>query len=144
MAAAGTSSPLHAVAVVDRFCRSERSRDFVGISRRLASSHRSSHRSQTSTSEHGFCCSLPGKRVFAMTVHQSRRAVLAFATLVVTSITIGAPVPLTAHPLHPPIANHVLRSYAQVHETHKAIAPRSRAAPFGDNVADPFASIHLE
>jgi hypothetical protein len=34
-----------------------------------------------------------------MTVHQPRRAVLAFATLVVASIAIGAPVSLVACPL---------------------------------------------
>jgi hypothetical protein len=79
-----------------------------------------------------------------MTVHQSRRVVLALMTLLVTSITIGAPIPLAASPLHPPIANHVARPDAQFHGTHRAIAPRSPAAQFGDHGDDPFASLHFE
>ena len=79
-----------------------------------------------------------------MTAHQPRRAVLAFATLVVASITIGAPIPLAACPLHAPITKRVVLSVAQVHRTNRAIALPSAAAHFEDHVADPFASMHFE
>lgn len=93
-----------------------------------------------------------------MTVHQSRRVVLALITLLVTSITIGAPIPLAASPLHPPITKHVARPDAQTSpwarfdnlydlqapRTHRAIAPRSPAAQFGDHGDNPFASMHFE
>ena len=79
-----------------------------------------------------------------MTVHQPRRAVLAFAKLVVASITIGAPVSLAACPLHAPITRRVVLSVAPVHRTNKAIALPSPAAHFEDHVADPFATMHFE
>jgi len=79
-----------------------------------------------------------------MTAHKSRRAVLAFATLLVASTTFGAPIALAASPLHAPIANHVVRPNAPVHGTVRAIAPHSAAAQSGDHVDDPFPFIHLE
>ena len=79
-----------------------------------------------------------------MTVHQSGRATLAFMTLLVASITIGAPIPLAASPLHPPITNHVVRPAPQFHGMHHAITPRSPAAQFGDHGEDPFSSLHFE
>jgi hypothetical protein len=79
-----------------------------------------------------------------MTVQQPRRAVLAFATLVVASIMIGAPIPLAACPLHPPIAKRVVMSVARVPRTDKAIVLHSPAAHFEEHVADPFASMHFE
>ena len=79
-----------------------------------------------------------------MTVHQSRRVVLTLVTLLVTSITIGAPIPLAASPLHRLIANHVAQPNARFHGTHGAIAPSFPAAPFGDHGDDPFASLHFE
>jgi hypothetical protein len=79
-----------------------------------------------------------------MTVHQPRRAVLAFATVVVASVTIGAPVSLAACPLHAPITRRAVLSVAQVHRTSKAIALPSPTAHFEDHVADPFATMHFE
>jgi hypothetical protein len=79
-----------------------------------------------------------------MTVHQSRRVVLVLVTLLVTNITIGAPIPLAASPLQRPIAKHVTRPDARFDGTHSAIAPRSPAAQSGDHGDDPFASLHFE
>ena len=79
-----------------------------------------------------------------MTVHQPSRAVLAFATLVVSSITIGAPVSLAACPLHAPITRRVVLSVAPVHRTNRAIALPSPTAHFEDHMADPFATMHFE
>jgi hypothetical protein len=79
-----------------------------------------------------------------MTVHQSRRVVLALVTLLVTSMTIGAPIPLATSPLQRPIANHVARSDARFNGMHRAIAPRSPAARSGDHSDDSFASLHFE
>jgi hypothetical protein len=75
-----------------------------------------------------------------MTVHQSGRATLVFMTLLVASIAIGAPIPLVASPLNPPLANHIVRPAPQLHGMHHAIAPRQ----FGNHGDDPFASLHFE
>jgi len=79
-----------------------------------------------------------------MTIHQSRRVVLAVVTLLVTSMTIGAPIPLAASPLHRPIANHVARPDARFNAMHRAIAPHFPAARSGDHGDDPLASLHFE
>ena len=79
-----------------------------------------------------------------MTVHQSRRVVVAHVTLLVTGITIGASIPVAASPRHRPIANHVARPDARFDDTHRAIALRSSAAQSGDHGHDPFASLHFE
>jgi hypothetical protein len=79
-----------------------------------------------------------------MTVHQSRRVALALVTLLVTSITIGAPIPLAASPLHRPIANHVTHPDVRFDGRHRPIAPRSPAAQSRDHHDDPFAALHFE
>jgi hypothetical protein len=79
-----------------------------------------------------------------MTVHQSRRVVRALVTLVVTTISIGAPIPLAASPLQQPIAKHVTHPDARFDGMRRTIAPRSPAAQFGNYGDDPFASLHFE
>jgi len=79
-----------------------------------------------------------------MTTHKSRRAVLAFAMLLVASTTLGAPLALAASPVHAPIAKHAVRPYAQVHALVRAITPHSVAGQSDERVDDPFASLHFE
>ena len=79
-----------------------------------------------------------------MTIYPSHRVALALVTSLVASMTIGAPIPLAASPLHRPVANHVARPDARFHGMHRAIAPRSPAVRSGDHGDDPLASLHFE
>ena len=85
------------------------------------------------------CWSAYGRRI-AMTTGKSRRAILAWAVLVIRTLILTAPAPVVASPIHA-LGKHTACSRAQLRQGDFTSGPR--AAEGHKRARDPFASMLL-